>query len=37
VRELTEKIYQDLIDHGVLFTDMDLIGIPHQIVIREMV
>ncbi|MDR1057844.1 MAG: proline--tRNA ligase [Coxiellaceae bacterium] len=48
VRELTEKIYQELTDHGfevllddreeragVLFTDMDLVGIPHRIVISE--
>ncbi|MDR1012273.1 MAG: proline--tRNA ligase [Coxiellaceae bacterium] len=48
VREFTDKIYQELINHGfevllddrrerpgVLFADMDLIGIPHRIIINE--
>lgn len=48
VREIAEKIYQQLLDAnidvlfddrkeraGVLFADMDLIGIPHRIIISE--
>lgn len=48
VRELAEKIYQELLNAGievlfddrkerpgVIFADMDLIGIPHRIVISE--
>jgi prolyl-tRNA synthetase len=48
VREVAEKIYQQLLDAGfdvlfddrkeragVLFADMDLIGIPHRIIISE--
>ena len=48
VREAAEKLYQDLLEHGidvlmddrderpgVLFADMELLGIPHRLVLSE--